>query len=144
MKGRILWLDNDLTYIMPYVAVLRDEGYAVTAVTTPLEAEAAINNSQFELLIVDAMIPTKTESEENLYNPAETDFGHKTGVVFYQRNQKRLTSAKTKVLVLTVRLDRDVANDFFQAGLPRDCFTTKLALRDVRTLSMKVESVLKH
>src|SRR5689334_6451707 len=110
--GAILWLDNDPLYIQPYANALVEQKHAVTVVTNVFDAEAAIKRNDFDLLILDVMIPTMSEDEERAYDPRETERGLKTGLVFYQRNKQKLDTAQTQLLVLTVRLDRVIFDEF--------------------------------
>ena len=126
MPKRILWLDNDPAYITPYVSALRDRGYEVIIKTTAGEAEVALNDGgHYDLLILDIMIPTVSAEEEERFPPEETDRGLKMGLVFYKRLKQALDAAGTKVLAMTVRLDESIPNEFAEAGLPQECFTTK-------------------
>jgi CheY-like chemotaxis protein len=142
MRTKILWVDNDLASMAPFVKALQEEGYEVTSVPTALEAEVAIANEEFGLVILDAMIPSKGQRDEKDYDPAETDSGHKTGLIFYRRNKEQLRNSRTRTLVLTIRLDENVSEEFFQEGLPAACFATKLALRETPVFTRKVASLL--
>jgi CheY-like chemotaxis protein len=139
---RILWLDNDSSYIRPYVNALRNRGFEVTVKTTLTEAEANLSSEAYDLLILDVMIPTKSEVEEELYPPGKSDLGHKTGLLFYQRVRESLATSKTLVLVLTVRLDREILNEFLDAKLEKAGFATKFGLREVSKFLDKVRSLI--
>jgi CheY-like chemotaxis protein len=140
MAGQILWLDNDVYDIKPYVDALRDEGYQVTVVSTVGDADMLIGRERYDLLILDVMVPTKNEEEEAHYLPEETEQGLKTGLILYRRLKRKLEGAK--VLVLTVRLDKAIEEEFFAAGLPRECFETKYTLREAGVFLDKVKSLL--
>jgi CheY-like chemotaxis protein len=136
MAKRVLWLDNDKAYLGPYVKAMRELGYKVELATSVPEAESLVQSSSehskpYDLLILDVMIPTKTALEERMYPPDKTDHGFKAGLLFYERNKEKLKNAGTHVLVLTLRIDRDIYQEFVKAGLPEGCFATKFALRDV-------------
>jgi len=135
-------LDNDPAYTRPYVNSLREEGYHVIPVTTVTEAEDFIEKDRADLFILDVMIPTKTEAEEEYYKPEVTDYGHKTGLIFYHRMKDKLRAANTPVLVMTVRLDKPLTNDFVAEGLPQDRFSTKMALCDTPVFLKKVKQLL--
>lgn len=141
MPKQVLWLDNDVAYIAPYRGVLEDIDYQVTSVRTVGEADFRLRNGSYDLLILDVMVPTKGAAEEKDYPPDQTDFGHKTGLVFYLRKRKELEAAGTRVFVFTVRLDESVKNEFLAAGLPLTNFATKFALRDVDDFLKKVQAV---
>ena len=141
---QVLWLDNDLAYIAPYLRELEEIGYQVTSVRTVGEADFRLRSDSYDLLILDVMVPTKGPKEEQDYPPALTDFGHKTGLVFYLRKKQELDAVKTKVFVLTVRLDESVKDEFLAAGLPLTNFATKFALRDVSDFLKKIQAVMQE
>ncbi|MBV8857609.1 MAG: hypothetical protein JOZ02_11810 [Acidobacteria bacterium] len=142
---RILWLDNDVNYLMPYVGALKAEGFEVTVVRSVGEAAFRLadpNGGRYNLLILDVMIPSKNESEEADYTPEETGHGYRTGLVFYRRRKKELAEAGTKVLVLTVMLGGEVLNDFIAEGLPAENYATKYSLRAMPTFRRRIRSIL--
>jgi CheY-like chemotaxis protein len=140
--SKILWFDNDPGLLRPYADGLRQAGHTVTPVTTIADTQEAIRADNFDLLILDVMIPTKTGEEEAEYPPSETDFGHKTGLVLYRKQREHLKSVGTRVLVLTVRLDSGIVAEFMDAGLHKDNFTTKVTLREARDFMAKINEVL--
>lgn len=139
MPKRILWLDNDSFYIKAYVSALKDRGDVVDVATTVTVADRLLNGNRYDLIIVDAMIPTLNEDEERLFPPEETDRGLKMGVSFYKHV---LQKSDTPVLAMTVRLDETIRNEFENAGLPENAFTTKLAVRTVSSFLEKVDSLV--
>jgi CheY-like chemotaxis protein len=142
MSKEVLWLDNDIAYITPYKNALEDIGYTITLVRSVGEAEFRLKSGSYRLVILDVMVPTKDQEEEKGYPPIETDYGHKTGIVFYLRRQNELNKAMSKVFVFTVRLDESVKDEFIAAGLPLSNFATKFALRDVTNFLKKVQAVV--
>jgi CheY-like chemotaxis protein len=139
---KILWLDNDKAYTIFGVSFLEEKGYSVTVVETPMEAEQYLEKVTYDLIIIDVMVPTKTAQEEEEYRPDETERGYKTGLVFYRKHRKLFSEKRTRALVLTVRLDKTIQEEFSRAGLPPDWFSTKYELQDVSDLFDKVESIL--
>jgi CheY-like chemotaxis protein len=131
MTKRVLWLDDDLARLDPFIATLSDSGYEVDAVGTVSEAEYFLRTKKYGLLILDVMIPTVSEDEEKRYDPNSTNRGLKTGLIFYDLHKEVLEKARIHVLVMTVILDKEIRDDFIRAGLPHDCFATKYELRDV-------------
>lgn len=142
MSKNILWLDNDPTWIDPYVAAIKQMGHEVTVVTTVTKAELAIKSNRYDLLILDVMVPTKTEEEEIAYPPELTKGGTQTGLVFYQRMKELIVAADTRVLAMTLRLDEKIKDAFIAEGLPADSFATRLTLRDVSVFSEKLLALL--
>jgi CheY-like chemotaxis protein len=142
MPARILWVDNDLAYIHSYIKALENHGAFVNAVTTAFEAESALERERYDLVILDVMIPTKSEKEEQVYRSEETDLGLKTGLVFYRRNKEKMAKAQTQILVLTVRLDRSIMDEFRNEGLPPECYSTKMQLREIPIFLRRVETLV--
>ncbi|HXQ35476.1 MAG TPA: response regulator [Anaerolineales bacterium] len=144
MQKKVLWLDNDPAYLEDYVKALERAGYNVTVVTNVTAAESALQNEPYDLLLLDVMIPTKSEGEEKLYPPETTDSGLKTGLMFYERMKSVLVARGTAVLVMTVRLDSGIVEGFEQLGLDRRHFSTKMALRETQTFMEKIERLVNN
>ncbi|MEN3330000.1 MAG: Response regulator receiver domain [Acidobacteriota bacterium] len=144
MPKRILWLDNDPAYLIPFVASLEDENYSVTVVESLTDAEKSLQQERFDLMIVDVMIPTLNSGEETRYQPDETDLGYKTGLVFYQHNREILQKAGTRMMVMTVRLDKAIRDEFIKAGLPSDAFATKYQMSEPSNFLDKVRNTLEN
>lgn len=142
MAKNILWLDNDPAFIAPYVTLLANEGYDVTVVTSLSEAENVLTTNRYDLLILDMMVPTKTDEEERVYDPGLTDAGLKSGVLFYQRMKARLDATGTAVFVLTIGLNSRAVEDFVEAGLPRAHFGSKMNLREASVLLAAIKPIL--
>lgn len=141
MTKEVLWLDNDISFVTPYKEQLEAADFKVTVVRTVGEAARKAMNFSYDLIILDVMIPTKGEAEELEYPPAETEMGHKTGLVFYRRIKSKIPT-HTKVLVLTVMLDESVKEEFLAAELPAKNFATKFSLRTARDFCNRVDSIM--
>ncbi len=94
------------------------------------------------MIIIDVMIPTVSDVEEERYRPEETEYGHKTGLVFYKRMKQMFAERDIEVIVLTVRLDRSIASQFQEAGLPASRFLTKMELRETPLFVLKIKTIL--
>lgn len=138
----ILWLDNDLGYITPYVQALEEVRYEVVRTRKVSQAEDLLRSRRFDLLILDVMIPTLSEAEEVVYPPGDTDNGHKTGFLFYQRMKQGLIAAGTPVLVFSVRSDRSIQASFDHEGLPPGDFVPKQNLRHTCEFMRKVQQMI--
>jgi CheY-like chemotaxis protein len=138
---RILWLDNDTPYIRPYAKALESAGHHVDVVASLSQAEKLLEK-EYDLIIIDVMVPTQNDDEVELYPFLETDFGHKTGLVFYKRTREKLGDKLPKVAVMTVRLDQDIKDEFVKSGLNNDNFLTKYSVREVPDFLKKIESIL--
>jgi CheY-like chemotaxis protein len=142
MSKRILWLDNDPAYLIPFVRALQEEEYQVTVVESLTEAEESLQQDSFDLMIIDVMIPTLNSSEEARYQPEETDLGYKTGLIFYKHNREALNKSGTRTMVMTVRLDKSIRDEFIKAGLPTDAFATKYQMSEPINFLDKVRRTL--
>jgi CheY-like chemotaxis protein len=140
---RILWIDNDQANIRAFVNGLREAGYTVDVVTSVSAAEELLVTNRFDLLILDIMIPTMSEKEEEKYPPDETDNGHSTGLLFLKRLGADLVKAGTVVMAFTVRVDKGILRAFEESGLPRSQFVTKMEVREWADFLRKVEELLK-
>jgi len=130
VNERVLWLDNDKAYLMPFVEELQDQGFSVTVVETALEAETCLDAETYDYVIVDVMVPTKTEAEETIYTREETKRGYNTGVVFWRRVGKKLLAQGIGVLIFTQRLDQSIRDELTNAGVPTQNFARKFQLSD--------------
>jgi CheY-like chemotaxis protein len=138
----ILWIDNDIPYLRPYVRALKNRGDEVEVVASLGEAEKLLNLKGFDLIIIDVMVPTQTEDEVKNYPIDKSDFGHKTGLIFYNRIRERLANKLPAVAVMTVRLDQDIKDEFVLNGLKAENFLTKYSVRDVSRFLKKIDSIL--
>lgn len=142
-KKKILWVENDREWVAPFAVALGDRGYDVRFERSPLPAEQALEDGHYNLLILDVMVPTLGEGEEQTYPPNETQRGHDTGLVFYRRNRETLEKKNIPVLVFTVRMDRAILDAFLDEGLPRKNFATKFELRDTDDFVERAESLMR-
>lgn len=142
MSKRILWMDNDTPYLRPYVKALQKRGYEAKVVASLSEAEALLNSESFDLVIIDVMVPTQTDAEASEYPYVSTDYGHKTGLTFYNRIKKLLGDKLPTIAVMTVRLDQDIRDEFAQSGLSSDHFVTKYNVREASSFIQKIESIM--
>ena len=141
-RNRILWIDNDRAFLLPFVEEIRDAGYEVDVAGNVSSGSELLRTGGYALVILDVMIPTRSEDEEREYSAEETDLGYRTGLVFYRRHREFLLQQRIPVLVLTVRLDSSIRKEFAAAGLPSDCFATKYALSDPVALAAKMQSMI--
>lgn len=142
MTKKILWLDNDPGYLQPYLYVLREEGYDVTVAPTLSRADYLLRTRRYDLLLLDVMIPIVDVEEEARYPPSQTENSLKTGLVFYKVNRELLDRSSTQVLVMTVRMDSSIREEFVALGLPPHCFATKLELAYVDDFLNRIKSMI--
>ncbi|MDP9120401.1 MAG: hypothetical protein M3O15_03390 [Acidobacteriota bacterium] len=142
-RRKILWLDNDRGLHKLHSEVLAAKGCDVNSMETAIEAEAALRDELYDLVILDVMIPTLSNDEEEIYSPQETELGHQTGLVFWRRNRELLTEQGVPVLVFTVRLDEGIQRAFRAAGLPEGNFSSKYELSTPKAFWNKIQSVMR-
>lgn len=138
---RILWIENNLAWSSPYVFTLRENGYTVDIADSLTVAEDWLSKIQYDLVIIDPSIPILNLEEEEIYPPAATDRGKKAGLALYRRHKERLAQQGTKVMVLTIRAEASIQEEFVAEGLPPANFNAKLVLREVRDFLAKVEEI---
>jgi len=141
-RRRILWLDNDAALILPYKVALESEGFEVSIVRTLAEASAVLLTSPYDLLILDVMVPLTENDVAHGYSFETASDGAATGLAFYVKHRELLRERHTPVLVMTVRVDRSIENEFTLAGLPSDCFVTKTAMRRATMFIAKITSLV--
>jgi len=138
-----LWLDNDPGYIVGFVRALEREGFAVNVARSVTEAEVALKERAYDLLIIDVMIPVTPAEHAAGYTGTSTDDSHKTGLEFYKRRAKALEKSCV-VLVLTVRVDKAIRDEFLEEGLRADRFLTKLELPDAKSFVQEIKRQLRR
>ena len=139
----LLWVDNDTRYIYPFEVALQMQGYVVTVVPTVSEGAALLATNEYALVIIDVMIPVTEDEEATDYPPDATDETHKTGLVFYGRYRDELARRGIPLMVMTVRIDQGIQDEFVRAGLPANMFVRKFEVRDSDAFVDKIRSVLK-
>jgi|ERR1051325_10464640 CheY-like chemotaxis protein len=141
-RKRVLWIDNDPAYLRPYLEEFEDSEYEVDVAAAVSDGATLLHTRAYALLILDVMIPTRSLEEENDYSPEDTKLGYCTGLVFYRRHREFLMQQRIAALVLTIRLDEPMREEFFASGLPRNAFATKYDMSDPAVLVEKVRSLV--
>jgi len=140
--GHILWIDNDTHYLTPFREALEEFGFDVTTVETISEAANLLTTGNYDLVILDVMMPTTEQDEAAGYGAELSDGGYKTGLIFYANNRDLLLRLRLPVMVMTVRIDRNIVEEFVSAGLPRDCMVTKYSVSDPEVLLEKINFMI--
>ena len=136
-NNRILWIDNDIAYVRPYVNALRSEGYEVVLASTITDAKTALSKFEFDLVIIDIMIPTVSEEESLEYNAIETDFGHNIGLflgLWIKNHYPHLP-----IIGCSARLDTEIRDNFMRFGA---AFLTKYSIREIPVFLRHINVVL--
>ncbi|MCK6557623.1 PglZ domain-containing protein [candidate division KSB1 bacterium] len=58
-RSKILWVDDEIELLKPHILFLEDKGYAVQPVTNADDAIQLIRDQQFDLVLLDEMMPGK-------------------------------------------------------------------------------------
>lgn len=56
-KLKILWVDDEIEHLKPFVIFLTDKGYLVTTATNGQDAVSLVVNERFDLILLDEMMP---------------------------------------------------------------------------------------
>jgi CheY-like chemotaxis protein len=56
-KGKILWVDDEIELLKPHIMFLEEKGYLVTPVTNAEDAIALARNNDYQLVLLDEMMP---------------------------------------------------------------------------------------
>ena len=143
MRKRILWIDNDDVSLKPYVLRLEAEGYSVKQVVTLAEGLKEVENNDYDLLIVDIMMPVSREEDAVLHDK-DTDRGRKAGLIFYQEYKDLLKKKRITVLVFTIRENTEIRGEFLAAGLPAKNYMTKVEGADGAVFAARVKDILER
>lgn len=57
VKGRILWVDDEIDHLKSHIFFLEERGYQVTPVTNAGDAIDHVRNQRFDLVLLDEMMP---------------------------------------------------------------------------------------
>lgn len=143
-KPSILWLDNDRPFVRSYAEALVERGAHVIVVRSAHEAWEQLRGNEFDMIIIDIMIPLMPGDEIHDLSAENTLAGRATGLQFYRTLQAEYEGREIAVLVLTVRIDSEIADAFTDAGLEEEEFATKVALRRVDDFLIRINRLLQH
>ncbi|MEE9166280.1 MAG: response regulator [Candidatus Neomarinimicrobiota bacterium] len=57
MRGRVLWIDDEIDLLKPHILYLEEKGYEVEQVTNGRDAVAHVEKEAFDLVLLDEMMP---------------------------------------------------------------------------------------
>ncbi|MFQ6675735.1 MAG: response regulator [Fidelibacterota bacterium] len=57
IRGRILWVDDEIELLKPHILYLEERGYEVDQVTNGRDAVSAVRETDFDLVLLDEMMP---------------------------------------------------------------------------------------
>jgi|TARA_Y100000310_G_scaffold341498_1_gene440825 CheY-like chemotaxis protein len=57
LRGRILWVDDEIELLKPHILYMEEKGYSVETVTNGRDAVSSISGSRFDLVLLDQMMP---------------------------------------------------------------------------------------
>lgn len=63
MDKKILWVDDEIEYLKPHIMFLQSKGYSIETCNNGYDALDAVRNNNFDLIILDEMMPGMTGLE---------------------------------------------------------------------------------
>ncbi|HID08085.1 MAG TPA: response regulator, partial [Armatimonadetes bacterium] len=103
-----LFIDDEPEFVRPQVTALEDAGYTVTLETDPDEAIALLQEQEFDLIILDLIMPPRRKNRKR--GELELDFAE-TGVKLHQEIRDGLGLADVPIIFLTVVRDQDIRRE---------------------------------
>jgi hypothetical protein len=137
---KILWLDDDESYITEFSKKRNPNEIEVFTVLNVSDAEIKLLENRYDLVIIDPGIPTINEEEEKKYTPEETNKGHETGFVFYLKNKEYLKNSK--VFMLAIQMKSSLKNKLMESGIPENHISSKFALRDPYLFWKRIKDII--
>ena len=105
MAKKILFIDDEPEFVDPQVIALREAGYEVTLESDPDKAIALLQEQDFDLIILDLIMPPRQEDRER--GDQELDFAE-TGVKLHQEIRDELELVDIPIIFLTVVRDQEI------------------------------------
>jgi len=105
MAKKILFIDDEPEFVAPQVMALEEAGYEVTLKSDPDEAVALLQKQDFDLIILDLIMPPGRRDRER--GDQELDFAL-TGVRLHQEIRDELGLVDIPVVFLSVVRDTDI------------------------------------
>ncbi len=57
IRGKILWVDDEINFLRPHILFLEEKGYAVSTATNGHDAITAVEEQSFQLVLMDQFMP---------------------------------------------------------------------------------------
>ncbi len=149
--ANILWMDNDRTYLLPFISRLEGAGHTVIRAYTVAEAEWCLarpeeklpEHTSWNLILIDLMMPIRQEKAlGDRYSAEITKKGRCTGVVFYKYNEQRIDELGAIAAFLTMREDEELDEEVEALGLPPENFRHKMAVADTKDFLAWINTLL--
>lgn len=141
MAKKILFVDDEPEFVRPQVTALEDAGYEVILETNPDEALALLQKQEFDLIILDLIMPPLQKDKERC--DQELDYAE-TGIKLLQEIRSKLNLIDVPIIFLTVVRDQDLRSKIRQYESKyghRSRFLTKPVR--LRNVVAEVQRVLK-
>ncbi len=148
----ILWIDNDRTFLMPFVSRLEHAGHTVIRAHTISGGEFHLNHQEetlgadgmWDLVLIDIMMAMQDKALGDRYSAEATHNGRRTGVVFYEINRERIASLGAVVAFLTMREDEDLKGELSVLGIPAENVRHKMDVSDTRDFQEWIEGLIQE
>ncbi len=130
---RILWIEDDADLLMGLVRPLEKDGYEIIVVKDEQEALRTIEESDFDLILFDIIIPTGIKGDEGNV--------HFVGMRLLETLLISM-KIKTPIVVLSVVRDSEMINTMYEMGVKKillkgTCLPSKLREEVYRTLEVQ-------
>jgi CheY-like chemotaxis protein len=149
--ANILWMDNDRTFLMPFISRLEGAGHKVVQAFTIQEAEQYLSfphnklgqGNTWHFVLIDIMMPIKQDQTvSSRYSAEITDKGKRAGVVFFSYNRNRIIELNAVPAFLSMRKDSNVQKDLIALGVPPANIKYKMDVSDTRDFLNWVDTLL--
>jgi len=111
MVKKILFIDDEPEFVRPQITALEDAGYAVALEMDPDEAVALLQKQEFDLIILDLIMPPRQEDREQ--GDQELDYAE-TGMKLHREIRDELGLVDIPIIFLTVVRDQDIRREISQ------------------------------
>jgi len=121
IKGNILWADEDIDYMDPYVEYFTLKGLYVKTVSNPEQFFDSLKILKWDLFILDMMFP-----RGSIFSRQESDGGKRTGLQMLKRLKGDTKSKDIPIIIRTgITNNQEIVDECIAAGLKADCFFEK-------------------
>jgi len=106
---KILFIDDEPEFVRPQISALEEMGYDVTFKSDPYSAIAVLENQQFDLIILDLIMPPYNDKKQDEPENKLVDESIEVGEKLHRELRERL-KVNTPIIFLTVIRDHEIRN----------------------------------
>jgi len=104
---KILWVEDDANVLMGLVRPLEKDGHKIIIAEDEIDALELINENNFDLILVDIIIPTGKKD----------DYGHTEFVGFDLLKKIKELEIEVPIIVLSVIRDPNMIKEMYEIGV---------------------------